>query len=125
MNPQQRDLLNKAQESLNAAKLLKNNDYFDYAVSRAYYAMFYIAEAYLEGENQQFSSHAAVISSFGKNFAKLGTVPQEFHRFLIDAQALRQTSDYGKFQTISEQQANQQIQNAEEFVNFALTNILN
>ena len=59
--------------------------------------MFYIAEAYLEGENQQFSSHAAVISSFGKNFAKLGTVPQEFHRFLIDAQALRQTSDYGKF----------------------------
>ena len=36
MNPQQRDLLNKAQESLNAAKLLKNNNYFDYAVSRAY-----------------------------------------------------------------------------------------
>ena len=72
MNPQQRDLLNKAQESLNAAKLLKNNYYFDYAVSRAYYAMFYIAEAYLEGENQQFSSHAAVISSFGKNFAKTG-----------------------------------------------------
>ena len=32
MNPQQRDLLNKAQESLNAAKLLKNNNYFDYGV---------------------------------------------------------------------------------------------
>ena len=124
MTSQQQDLLNKAQESLNAARLLKDNNYFDYAVSRAYYSMFYIAEAYLEGENQQFSSHAAVISSFGKNFAKAGKVPQKFHRFLIDAQALRQTSDYGKFQTISAQQANQQIENAEEFFNFALTNIL-
>jgi uncharacterized protein (UPF0332 family) len=122
MNSQQIDLVNKAQDSLNAAKLLKSNNYFDIAVSRAYYAMFYIAEAYLEGENQQFSSHAAVISSFGKNFAKAGKVPKKFHRFLIDAQALRQTSDYGKFQTISEQQANQQIANAEEFVNFAITN---
>lgn len=123
MNPQQQDLLNKAQESLNAAKLLKDNNYFDYAVSRAYYAMFYIAEAYLEGESQQFSSHAAVISSFGRNFAKSGKVPKEFHRFLIDAQALRQTSDYGKFQTISEQQAQQQIINAEKIIDYAIENL--
>jgi uncharacterized protein (UPF0332 family) len=124
MNPQQQDLFNKAQESLNAARLLKDNNYFDYAVSRAYYAMFYIAEAYLEGESQQFSSHAAVISSFGRDFAKSGKVPKEFHRFLIDAQALRQTSDYGKFQTISEQQAQQQIINAEKIINYAVKNLL-
>ena len=124
MNPQQQDLLNKAQESLNAARLLKDNNYFDYAVSRAYYAMFYIAEAYLEGESQQFSSHAAVISSFGRDFAKPGKVPKEFHRFLIDAQALRQTSDYGKFQTISEQQAQQQIINAEKIINYAVKHLL-
>ncbi|MCY7334007.1 MAG: HEPN domain-containing protein [Pseudanabaena sp. CAN_BIN31] len=123
MNPQQQDLLNKAQESLNAAKLLKDNNYFDYAISRAYYAMFYIAEAYLEGESQQFSSHAAVISSFGRNFAKSGKVPREFHRFLIDAQALRQTSDYGKFQTISEQQAQQQIINTEKIIDYAIENL--
>ncbi len=86
--------------------------------------MFYIAEAYLESENQQFSSHAAVISNFGRSFAKLGKVPIEFHRFLIDAQALRQASDYGKFQTISEQQAQQQIINAEKFIEFALENLL-
>ena len=124
MNLQQQDLLSKAQESLEAAKLLRENKYFDYAVSRAYYAMFYIAEAYLESEDEQFSSHAAVISNFGRNFAKLGKVPIEFHRFLIDGQALRQTSDYGKFQTISEQQARQQIINAERFIEFALENLL-
>lgn len=123
MNLQQQNLLNKAQESLNAAKLLKTNNYFDYAVSRAYYTMFYIAEAFLEGEQQQFSSHAAVISAFGRDLAKSGKVPQDFHRFLIDAQALRQISDYGKFQSISEQQAQQQIINAEKFINYALKNL--
>jgi uncharacterized protein (UPF0332 family) len=97
MTSQQQDLISKAQESLNAAKLLKANHYFEYAVSRAYYAMFYIAEAFLEGENKQFSSHAAVISAFGRDFANLGKVPQDFHRTLIDAQTLRQISDYGKF----------------------------
>lgn len=123
MNLQQQTLINKAQESLNAAKLLKDNNYFDYAVSRAYYAMFYIAEAFLEGENKHFSSHAAVISSFGRDFAKLGKVPQDFHRILIDAQALRQISDYGKFQAISKQQAEQQIINAEIFIDYALKHL--
>lgn len=123
MTPQQQNLLNKAQESLEAAKLLKANNYFDYAVSRAYYGMFYVAEAFLEGENQQFSSHAAVISTFGRDFAKLGKVPQEFHRILIDAQSLRQISDYGKFQSISEKQAYQQIINAEKFINHGVSNL--
>jgi uncharacterized protein (UPF0332 family) len=123
MNSQQQTLMSKAQESLNAAILLKDNNYFDYAVSRAYYAMFYIAEAFLEGENKQFSSHAAVISSFGRDFARLGKVPQDFHRIIIDAQALRQMSDYGKFQAISKQQAEQQIVNAERFIDYALKHL--
>lgn len=120
MNPQQSDLLKKAQESLEAAKLLRANQFLDYATARAYYTMFYLAEAFLEGDNQTFSSHSAVISAFGKNFAKSRKVPREFHRFLIDAQALRQTGDYGKFQAISEKQADLQIERAEQFLDFSL-----
>ena len=67
----------------------------DYAASRAYYAMFYIAEAFLEGEGMSFSSHAAVIGAFGREFARTGRLPAEFHRFLIDAQDLRNSGDYG------------------------------
>ena len=123
MNAQQQDLLKKAQESLEAAKLLQSNQFLDYATARAYYTMFYVAEAYLEGENQNFSSHAAVISAFGRDFARLGKVPREFHRFLIDAQALRQTGDYGKFQAISAQQATLQIERAEKFLTFAIKHL--
>src|ERR1019366_3335786 len=45
------------------------------AVSRAYYTMFYLAEAFLDGEGLAFTSHAA----FGRIFAKSGRIPAEFH----------------------------------------------
>ena len=80
MTPRQTELLNKAKESLLASKLLFENNFYDYSVSRAYYTMFYIAEAFLEGEEKNFSSHSAVISAFGKDFAKTGKVPIELHR---------------------------------------------
>lgn len=70
MTEDQRELLLKAQQSLEAAKLLLNNNYPDYATSHAYYTMFYIAEAFLEGEGLSFSKHSAVIAAFGREFAK-------------------------------------------------------
>ncbi|WP_424095169.1 HEPN domain-containing protein [Moorena producens] len=85
MSPEQLDLLLKARQSLGAARVLLDNGYPDYAASRAYYTMFYIAEAFLAGEGMSFSSHAAVISAFGRDFARTGRVPVEFHRFMIDA----------------------------------------
>ena len=70
MTDEQRELLLKAQQSLEAAKLLLANNFPDYATSRAYYSMFYIAEAFLEGEELSFSKHSAVIAAFGREFAK-------------------------------------------------------
>lgn len=119
MTPEQLDLLLKARESLSAARLLLDNGYPDYATSRAYYAMFYVAEAFLEGQGLSFSSHSAVISAFGREFARTNRVPAEFHRFLIDAQDLRNAGDYGQFNAVSTEQASQQLIYAEQFLNLA------
>jgi uncharacterized protein (UPF0332 family) len=116
MTDEQRELLLKAQQSLDAAKLLLNNSYPDYATSRAYYTMFYIAEAFLEGEGLSFSKHSAVISAFGREFAKSQRVSAEFHRFLIEAQALRTTGDYGQLNAVSIEEAAEQIERAEQFL---------
>ena len=119
MIPEQFDLLLKASQSVSAAKVLLENNYPDYAASRAYYGMFYIAQAFLIGEDMSFSNHAGVISAFGRDFARTGKVPIEFHRFLIDAQDLRNTGDYGQLNAISREQANEQIINAEKFIQLA------
>ena len=50
MKLEQIALLRKAAESLRAAELLATNELFDLAASRAYYTMFYVAEAFLLNE---------------------------------------------------------------------------
>lgn len=120
MTNEQREFLLKAQQSLEASKLLLFNNYLDYATSRAYYSMFYIAEAFLEGEGLSFSKHSAVIAAFGREFAKPGRVSPEFHRFLIEAQELRTISDYGQFNAVTIDQATEQIDRAENFLAMAI-----
>ncbi|WP_448572196.1 HEPN domain-containing protein [Trichothermofontia sp.] len=116
MTDEQHDLLLKAQQSLEAAKLLLANHYPDYATSRAYYTMFYIAEAFLAGEGLAFSKHSAVIAAFGREFAKPQRVPVEFHRFLIEAQELRTMGDYGQLDAVTIDQATEQIDRAKQFL---------
>ncbi|OUC13120.1 MAG: DNA-binding protein [Alkalinema sp. CACIAM 70d] len=123
MTDEQQELLLKAQQSLEAAKLLLANNYPDYATSRAYYSMFYIAEAFLEGEGLSFSKHSAVIAAFGREFAKPQRVPMEFHRFLIEAQELRTTGDYGQLNAVTTDQATEQIDHAEQFLALAIQEI--
>jgi uncharacterized protein (UPF0332 family) len=119
MTEDQLEFLLKARQSISAAKILLDSGYPDYAASRAYYAMFYIAEAFLEGEGLSFSKHSAVISAFGREFARTGRVPVEYHQFLIKAQELRNTGDYGGLNTVTTEQANEQIVYAQQFLELA------
>ncbi|HAC65164.1 MAG TPA: DNA-binding protein [Cyanothece sp. UBA12306] len=119
MTEEQIELLFKARQSVSVAQMLVENNYPDFAVSRAYYAMFYIAEAFLEGEGLSFSKHSAVISAFGREFVKLGKVPTEYHRKLIKSQELRNTGDYGGLNNVTIEQAKDQIVDAQKFLTLA------
>ena len=119
MKPEQIALLKKAGESLRAAQLLATNELLDFAASRAYYTMFYVAEAFLLNEGLTFSSHAAVISAFGRDFARTGQVPVEFHRYLIDAQDMRNQGDYDIDSAITEAEVNELICHAQQFLELA------
>jgi uncharacterized protein (UPF0332 family) len=119
MMAQQAALLQKAAASLQAAKLLASQEFYDFAISRAYYTMFYVAEAFLLGEGLTFSKHASVIAAFGQHFAKTGHVPPEFHHYLIKAQDSRLISDYDPSTKLTEEHASVQIERAEKFLELA------
>ena len=91
MNEQIRIILEKAKESLDAAKLLAEKSYLDFAASRTYYAMFYTAEALLLSKGLSFSSQAAVIANYGKEFSKTRELDPKFHKYLILYSASRKT----------------------------------
>lgn len=111
--------MRKAQESLRAARLLARDELYDFAASRAYYAMFYIAEAFLLEENVAYSKHSAVISAFGQKFTKTGRIPEEYHRYLIEGQESRNIGDYDTGPGLSHDQAAEQIARAAKFIHLA------
>ncbi len=123
MTPQQGALLKKAKDSLRAARLLSEADLDDFSVSRAYYTLFYIAEAFLLAQGLSFSSHAAVISAFGQHFARTGKVPVEFHRRLIDAQDMRPRGDYDIDADLTQMDALELIAAAEQFLELAASSL--
>lgn len=87
----------------------------DFATSRAYYAMFYAAEAILLSRGLSFSKHASVIVAFGQHFAKPKLVPRHLHRYLLDAFDMRQVGDYGAPGMIGATRAKQVLAWAQEF----------
>jgi uncharacterized protein (UPF0332 family) len=72
-------LLKLARDSIRGARILLRAGLSGQAASRAYYAMFYIAQALLFSHGHSFSKHSAVISRFGQEFAK----PSCLVRFII------------------------------------------
>jgi uncharacterized protein (UPF0332 family) len=112
-------LFQRARENLSAAELLMRAGMSNIAASRAYYAMFYVAEALLLQRGQVYSSHSAVIAAYGKEFARSKDLDPKFHRYLIATQNTRWIGDYGIEENVSRQDANQAVEWAEEFINAA------
>jgi len=109
-------LINKAEESLEAAKELFNKKFFDFSVSRAYYTMFYCVEALLLTKDLSFSKHSAVISFFGKEFIKTGIFPERFNEYINDAFRKRHKGDYWIDTGLTEKDCKIILKRAEEFL---------
>lgn len=112
-------LLKKAESNVAAATRLLEDGHADIAASRAYYAMFYAAEAMLVEEGLEFSTHGGVHAAFGERFVKSGRVDRKFHRYLIDAFRERQAADYDAPAEVSAEDARELISRAREFLDMA------
>jgi uncharacterized protein (UPF0332 family) len=121
VNSEVKALLEKAKRSQKAAaKLFKDGD-VDFAASRAYYSLFYIAEALLLSRELSFSSHSAVISNFGKEFAKTGVLNPKFHYYLMESQERRNIGDYSVLAEVTKEEVREMLAWAKEFIKAAET----
>ncbi len=84
----------RAEETLREMEALFQRGLYNGAVDRAYYAAFHAAAAALLTKGLEFARHSAVISHFGKEFAKTGRLDPKHHQALIEAFNLRQKADY-------------------------------
>jgi uncharacterized protein (UPF0332 family) len=91
--------MRKAERTLAAARTLLRDEDTEGACNRAYYAMYYAAQAALlaagiaEPENG-YKSHHGLISAFGKHLVLSGQVDQTLGRSINKVQHFRQLADY-------------------------------
>ena len=109
-------LLDKAEHAIRAAEILLDADEGDFAAGRAYYAMFYVAEALLIERGKRFRKHSAVHAAFGEQFTKPGLLESKYHRWLLDAFDRRIVSDYDTTGELSPQEVRETISRAKEFL---------
>jgi uncharacterized protein (UPF0332 family) len=119
MTKAQEEMMKKAYESLNASKHLAAGKYYDFAIARAYYTMFYVAQAFLIGQGLTFSEHGSLLSAVGQYLVKPGIIPAHLHRNLITAYNARVEGDYEPGGKFTEQDATLRIAQAEEFITVA------
>ena len=119
MNDYTLKLLDKAMDTIESAEILLDHGKEDTAAGRAYYALFYVAEALLNEKGLQFSTHGAVIGAYGKEFSKTKLLDPKFHRWLRTGFDTRLMGDYQVDANIEAAIVSSMIHQAREFLEAA------
>ncbi len=116
MKPETEKFLAKASRAIDAARILLRAGDVDFAAGRAYYAMFYVAEALLARKGQRFRQHSAVQAAYGEEFAKTSALDLQFHRWFLDASDMRILGDYGVEASITPDDVRVMLEHARAFL---------
>ena len=87
-------LMERSRRSLRSARNILDDGDHDFAMSRAYYAMFYAATAALLSQGIKRAKHSGVIAAFGQHLVKPGKVATEHQGALQAAFRDRSAGDY-------------------------------
>jgi uncharacterized protein (UPF0332 family) len=119
MNCEQLYRLKKAQKNLEASRLLADEQHYDIAVSRAYYAMFYTAEALLLDKGLTFPQHEPVMVHFNQLFARQSQAFSPYYQYLLEGYHARLQADYKPLIPIPLTEAHRHIDRANQFLSLA------
>ena len=109
--------LEQAEESLDEARYLLSGDKSPRSIiNRAYYSMFYAILALLIYEPFSSSKHSGILGYFNRRFIREGAFDEGLGRWVNKAFELRQRVDYREYFEVSEEQAEDLVSKAAEFV---------
>jgi uncharacterized protein (UPF0332 family) len=110
------EYIDYARQALASAKLLFDNGDWVGATNRAYYAIFYAANAVLDLEGLQRSKHSHVMGLFRQKYVKTSKVEVEFSDIYGKAFTLRNEGDYERAKVPEQAQVEISIERARRFV---------
>ena len=107
--------LTRSRQMIDTGRLtLEHQDYIT-TVNRAYYAVFYAANALLATRHMERSKHSGVIAAFREHFVKTGLIEPEYSDWYGETMDTRQRGDYTLELVLDEARARELIEQAERF----------
>ena len=108
--------IENANESLSVAQLNLDNDFYAAAINRAYYAIFYAANALLATRKLARSKHSGVLSAFRQHFIKPELLSSELSEIYGQVMDDRHEGDYEIIIATSKEDAEVDLLQARHFV---------
>ncbi len=108
--------LDLADLRMDAVRSLMQSSFYDDAVSRAYYGMFYAAKAGLLTVGLTVKKHSSTVALFTQHFVRPGKIEARFVSLLGRAQQARERSDYAPSIPMKKSEAEQILADAETFI---------
>ena len=108
--------INQAKEELNAGKLLYKEKYYKSANNRAYYSIFHVIRAVLALEPIDFKKHKDVLAYFNQNYVNKEIFPKQLGKRIIQANRMREDSDYDDEFVVKVEATEAQLKTAEELI---------
>lgn len=106
----------RAEEDLKTARDNLREGSYRASVNRSYYAIFHALRSIAALEQYDSRKHSGIISFINHNYVKTGIFDKEFSKIVDMAFRLREKSDYDDFYIVSREEAEKQIQSAEEIL---------
>ncbi|MDO5555996.1 MAG: HEPN domain-containing protein [Clostridia bacterium] len=108
--------IEQSKSDLSDAKFLYNNNSYLSANNRAYYSIFHAIRAVLALEPIDFKRHKDVLSHFNKNYVNTEIFPKAIGKRIVQANRIREDSDYDDEYVARPEVTEAQIKTAEELV---------
>jgi uncharacterized protein (UPF0332 family) len=108
--------LQRAKETLLEIETLIENNFWNTAISRMYYACFYAVGALMVKYNVKVSTHAGIRQQFGKLFVKEGKFDKTLAKHYTELFEKRNKSDYNDFFDYDEATAKSLFPPTREFI---------
>jgi len=109
-------LMLNAEETLHAAEVLFKEEFLRDAVNRAYYSVFYIAEALLNEKDLRYSKHGTVHGAFAQHFVRTKIFDDKYHKLLTGAFRRRMLGDYDEVTKFKAEEVSEILNQARDFL---------
>lgn len=106
-----------AREDLECARVLLKDKKFKASVNRSYYAIFHALRSVTALDQFDSSKHSGIIAHFNRMYVKKGVFDKSVSKMIDTAFRLREKAYYQDFVVISREQAQEQLEKAENIIN--------